>query len=64
VKKGAVGSSETLVPATRLHGITFQKTTIFMVTAMRTSNPANKQISSFLLKAKDIPKYSSLYVCD
>jgi len=64
VKKGVVRSSETLVPATRLHDITHQKTTIFMVTAMRTSNPTNQQISSFLLKTKDIAKDSSLYVCD
>jgi hypothetical protein len=64
VKKGALRSSETLIPTTRLHGITSQKTTIFMVTAITTSNPANQQISSFLLKTKDIPKYSSLYVCD
>jgi len=56
VKKEAVRSSETLVPATRLHDIPSQKTTMFMVTAMRTSSPANQQISSFLLKTKDIPK--------
>jgi N-acetylmuramic acid 6-phosphate (MurNAc-6-P) etherase len=32
-------TSETLVTSTRLHGTTTQKTAIFVLTAVRTSNP-------------------------
>jgi hypothetical protein len=37
----AARTSETLVTSTRLHGATTQKTAIFVLTAVRTSNPTN-----------------------
>jgi hypothetical protein len=34
-------TSETVVTSTRLHGATTQKTAIFVLTAVRTSNPTS-----------------------
>jgi hypothetical protein len=47
----AARTSETLVNSTRLHGATTQKTAIFILTAVRTSNPKYKNHITIPYKA-------------
>jgi hypothetical protein len=44
----AARTSETLVNFTRLHGATTQKTAIFLLTAVRTSNPTKEVLTIIL----------------
>jgi hypothetical protein len=47
--------------ATRLHGATTQKTAIFVVTAVRTSNPIDIQIMQKIVTALGVHYASQLF---